>query len=106
MSIHLQAVKLIMVTKGATIIDHDGNDYPNYECLPGTVLAYDADNNLYVYDNPRGIHIDGVKSNWPAARNGRITLFRDHWTFMQAGAGTPFGDSFRNAEHIVLREVK
>lgn len=103
MCIQLHAVKLIVVTRQPIIVHHNGARQPHYDCPVGTVLAYDADDNLYVLRNA----VDNTRSShWPTVKNGYISLYRDHWKHIASGVGTPYGDAFRGAKHRVLREVK
>lgn len=104
-NIHLIATKIVITTHKAWLI-LDGTVSENTDFPIGTVLAYDADDNLFVYKHTNWSAEElGKKSMWPRAEKGEIKLFRDYWTYIQAGADTPYGASARNAGHKVLREI-
>jgi len=113
MSVHLFAVKLVVTTDApfAMMLQHDGSIVPNTSCPAGTVLAYDADDNLYVYVLGIDYLVPGSpdpetsSAEWPRVKNGTIRLYRDNWRHVSAGPDTPYGASFRNAKYRVLREA-
>jgi hypothetical protein len=85
---------------------HDGEVVPNADCPVGTVLAYDATGELFYYVGSMNRHERTLKGHWPRVKDGVIQLYRDYWRHIASGADTPYGASFRNAPHRVLREVK
>lgn len=106
MSVYLFALKIVITTDVpyAPMTTHEGLIVPNIDCPEGTVLAYDADDNVYHYVGTKHAH-QSKSSAWPRVQKGHIQLYRDYWRHISSGADTPYGASFRNAAHRVLREV-
>lgn len=104
MSIHLRAVRLIVTTGLATAMNHGGQPFINEDCPIGTFLAYDEEDNPYIFK-----HIDmlftGSVDEWPEVEGDHIPLFRDYWKYVASGPNTPYGEAMRMAPHVVLRQA-
>lgn len=107
MSVHLNAVKLVVTTAPAPMTKHDGAIVINHDCPVGTVLAYDREGNLYRCIDPSVAEFFVNKSKTqPTQHPTRSRHFRDYWRMIQSGGDTPYGASFRNAPCKVVEEVR
>lgn len=116
MSIYLYAKHLYVTTGPATARNHaapigDGKLLTNTECPTGTILAIDADGNVYICVNT--FMKTDEDDCWPDRNEkGFIELFRDYWRSAGINANQdpqkvgPYFQAILNAPRRVIKKER
>jgi hypothetical protein len=85
MSVYLAVTKFYITTKITRSVNHDGSWYVREDLPIGTVIALDADGNLYIPSSEYSGHMHRECVNGGVFKSSVHQLYRDNW--MYAGTG-------------------